>query len=217
MTTLHKLIRKEVKLCMNNRICRYLAHSSTADIEKAKGLRRNAISDHNKWGQVDWDIEGLSKPTKEQLDKESDLYSKANESEKALANHEWYMHNKDKKKEYNKEYYQANKDYWERRYNEARGKLDASMKENTERYNSGDKSYTRKGEDLSVETGISQINYDRAVKEYDDFITKTSATQTHVSDFSSPSRKSLIDRGVNLFASIVKPITGLLAAIFGSK
>lgn len=56
--------------------------------------------------------------------KKADTVDQANASRKKLANHEWYVHNKDVKQKYNKEYYANNTDYWRKRYLAAKNEYD---------------------------------------------------------------------------------------------
>lgn len=183
-----------------------LIHSSTADIEKYKGLKRNAVDDLNRWVDAETAIGGESgKPTKEELDEEDRLYKKSGDSQKALANHEWYMHNKQWKKEYNEEYYQNNKDYWKKRMDEQYKKHTENMHNNT--------SETYAGEQTWANMSSAEINYERAKKEYDDFMKKSEAATTPVSSFQLPQRKSLIDRGVNIIHKVFTPVLGILAKL----
>lgn len=46
---------------------------------------------------------------------------------KALANHLWYLANKDKKKAYNEKYYQENIDYWKKQYEEQKKLRDKEL------------------------------------------------------------------------------------------
>jgi hypothetical protein len=183
-----------------------LVHSSTADIEKYKGLKRNAVYDINEWAENEGKVS--EKPglmTKQESDENMRLYNKSQDSMKALANHEWYMRNKQWKKEYNAEYYQKNKEYWEKRMNEDMNKHHDNIDKGV--------SETATGEQVWANATASKINHERAQKEYDDFMSRTQVASTPVSSCQLPERKSLIDRGVNVLHKVLTPILGVLVKL----
>ena len=183
-----------------------LIHSSTADIEKYKGLKRNAVDDINEWAENENKVSEKPGPmTKQESDENMRLYNKSQDSMKALANHEWYMRNKQWKKEYNAEYYQKNKEYWEKRLNEDMNKHHDNIDKGV--------SETATGEQVWANATASEINYERAQKEYDDLMSRTQVASTPVSRFQLPERKSLIDRGVNVLHKVLTPVLGILAKL----
>ena len=215
LTTSHN---KEGETHMNHYTKRLL-HSSTADIEKRKALISNVKDAESKNLEV-LRKTGLSSTNPRDLRDQSTLTGTENrqllnsqnaisDSHKALANHDWYAHNKEWKKEYNKEYYQNNKDYWKKRLDEANARWDKYDDKNPV------------GEELKDVTGArmdaysAKINYERAQKEYDDFINSdTYKSSIAVTPVTTIQNSSLIDKGVNLIHSIVGPILGALAKLF---
>jgi signal recognition particle GTPase len=190
-----------------------LVHSSTADIEKRKGLQRNYISaltdEENYDDKLDKQKTAVTDKQREQQKKNR---AALDASSKALANHDWYMQNKQWKKEYNAEYYQNNKDYWKRR-------LEQTSKAHKEAFDYTSATGDYKNQDTDVfrqnlsNLTSAEINYERAKKEYDDFMSRTQVASTPVSRFQLPERKSLIDRGVNVLHKVLTPILGVLAKL----
>jgi hypothetical protein len=122
------------------------------------------------------------------------------------------MQNKQWKKEYNAEYYQNNKDYWKQR-------LEQTSKAHKEAFDYSSATGDYKNQDTDVfrqnlsNLTSAEINYERAKKEYDDFMSRTQVASTPVSRFQLPERKSLIDRGVNVLHKVLTPILGVLAKL----
>lgn len=122
------------------------------------------------------------------------------------------MQNKQWKKEYNAEYYQNNKDYWKRRMDEA-----SKTHQEVLNYSLATGDYKNKDTDVFQQNlsnlTSAEINYERAQKEYDDFMNRTQVASTPVSSFQLPERKSLIDRGVNVLHKVLTPVLGILAKL----
>ena len=113
------------------------------------------------------------------------------DAKKALANHEYYVHNKLWKKEYNKEYYQKNKDYWKRRYEYEKGrvsdlskKFDESMKTTGRDANN----YGDEGELAYMQMQSAYYNYGRAINEEYNFLKRHS--QDPISSFGQKTIKT---------------------------
>lgn len=110
------------------------------------------------------------------------------EAKRKLANHEWYVNNRQKKQKYNKEYYEKNREYWQDRYLSAKGKMD-SLERKTWEYSDAITDSQRKGdlggarqmrEELDrtenqmnlmlPEERIAKENYLRAIREEQEFL-----------------------------------------------
>lgn len=202
-----------------NHYTKQLFHSSTADIEKRKGLisniksaEREADQAGRKAGTIASRKEDLKDPNKVSA-KDREALNKAKQgitdAHKALANHDWYMHNKQWKKEYNQEYYQNNKDYWKKRLDESQARWD--------KYDEKEPSTAEEIRDVTgarTDTYSARINYERAEKEYNDFMKNNSYSNTPISSFSGPHQSSLIDKGIKAISAIATPILGFLAKLF---
>ena len=204
-----------------NYYAKQLFHSSTADIEKRKALISNiksaeSVADQagRKAGTIASKKEDLKDPNKVST-KDREALNKARQgitdAHKALANHDWYVHNKEWKKEYNQEYYQNNKDYWKKRMDESQSRWDKYEDANTP-------DEIRDVTAARMDTYSAKINYERAQKEYDNFMSSTAYKEEYsVKPYTALSQSygvSLIDKGVKAIAAIAGPILGALAKLF---
>ena len=185
---------------------------SIEDDEKRKALVKQRNDAHDKlWEVGDNHVQSRSKETAEEYRKALNAEDKA---AKAIANHDWYVHNKEWKKGYNEEYYRNNKEYWKRRLEEIEeNSHDDAIYEKygTKTRNIGGS--TDVYDETAADWDSAEINYERAKKEYDDFMKKSEAATTPVSSFQLPQRKSLIDKGVNIIHKVFTPVLGILAKL----
>lgn len=203
-----------------NLYCTYLVHS-TADVEKSKGLRNNFLRDLRErdrtakygTGKTPEEAEyNYNNRTPQQIKESVDARRAVDSSSKALANHEWYMANKDWKKEYNQEYYQRNKDYWEKRYKEASDKWDNfdlnDMKVEVSPGNSATNI-----ENIRMDYSVAAENVQRARQEYNTFMkNNVGDLEMMVASLRQPQAKSFVSNGIIKITKILKPISGALAS-----
>lgn len=197
---------------------------STANTEKSKALRRNLL-DSMRWqdetsryssGKTQEEAEkNYNERTPQQIKEQVDSRRAVDSSSKALANHEWYMTNKDWKKEYNQEYYQRNKDYWERRYKEASDRWD-DFDWNDRKVETTAGNSASNIENIRMDYKIAEENVQRARQEYDTYMrNNVGDLEMMVASFNQPKAQTAIDRGVLTITKIIKPISSTLASLFG--
>lgn len=205
----------------SNEFCKTLMHS-TADTEKHKALQRNLLDSWKeservgrKHGTIGNDKDELRDPSTltpaEQA--EANKATKASsDAEKALANHEWYMHNKEKKAAYNRQYYQENKDYWKRRLEEIDNKWD-KLAENEDLIGKESGAVGRNIDTVRVEYRAAKENYDRATREYNQFMKDNSHWNKTVDSIRSAGQSS-ISAGRSVLGSLVKSVSSFFSKLF---
>lgn len=150
---------------------------------------------------------------------------------KRLANHEWYMRNKDWKKDYNAKYYQENKEYWQQYYKFAKDTLDARTRfadqarkeydEAKQKYGMGSNEYKRAHDvamsnDLwvrqnKVDLEAAKENLDRAMDEYN--WAKTTFGKTPVQTLWNTGTKQIVDSGKSFISNWKSGLNTLASSI----